>query len=332
MFYSLFVKKNEEDSTKQNESTACGTVGLLDQFVTPDGKQVYIYEDGKAYLLEGEKCSFATQYFEPDFLQDNYIFRNDSVFIREDNKAFPTKNNFLEDFESTPNFTALFIKDISDTDLYWTDFTLLSPATPTVTEYVSLRQKILKGEADFIDNKLELADDPVNNTNQVMKFTSVSPSAEMVTSKASISSIINYFTTGSDLWFEADYYIESGLPFSLVDFESGYFEESPGPRIVIRKNELNVENKFGAKINTLPTISSPIVQGEWFSIKCHFKFSSKNDGVIEVWKNDIQVINTLGINLPLTIAVQNSIEVGITASSEATVLFVDNIRVSDKPF
>jgi Polysaccharide lyase len=166
----------------------------------------------------------------------------------------------------------------------------------------------------------------------VLKFTSIAPTANMITAKASIESTINFFDKGSDLWFQASYYVESGIPFSLADFENSYFDSSPGPRVVIRDSKLSIENKFGAKKEYFQLSPITIPSKQWFTVKVHFKFSNDAEGVIELWQDGKQVISAKGMNLPTTNSIQNSVELGITSTSVDCVLLMDNVKISASPF
>ncbi len=315
-----------------NNTSECSAAGLMESFITPDGTEVFIYEDGKAYIIENGSCTFAMQYFDPDFISRNYTIKNSEVFINSDDGLFPTRNNFFEDFENYSTFTDLFTKSIADTLLYWSSFTLQSPSAPEIADYVALRKCILNGTCTFIDNRIDLVQDPTNSSNTVLKFTSLPPTDDMITAKSSITSQLNYYLKDSEVWFEADYYIESGMPFSIVDFENGYFDQSPGPRVVVRSNKLAIENKFGAKLNYTQTAGIPIPSGQWFTVKVHFKYSNDSSGVIELWQDGTQLISTTGINLPTSNSVQNRLEVGVTATPIGCILLLDNMRISETPF
>jgi hypothetical protein len=305
---------------------------LLTTFISPEGKEFYVFKDGKTFFNNNGSCEFALQYFDPDFLAKNYKIDASGKFLITDEGLLPVKNEYADNFEKYPKFPDLFLKSIADTDLYWSSFTLLSPAAPSIDEYVALRNCILGGTCNFIDNKIELASDPTNALNKVLKFSSVAPTPNMITAKASIESTINFFGKGSELWFQADYYIESGEPFSLADFENSYFDQSPGPRVVIRNKKLSIENKFGAKKEYSQPLPITIPFKSWFTIKVHFKFSDDAEGVIELWQDGKQVISVKGINLPTSNSIQDSVELGITSTSLGCVLLMDNVKVSASPF
>lgn len=318
---------------KQEDTDDCKSKGaILETFISPEGKEVYIFENGAAFINNNGSCEFVLQYFDPNYPSNNYKIDATGKFLITDEGLFPVKNEFIDNVEPYSVFTDLFLKSIADTHLYWSSFTLQSPAAQTVSEYVALRKCILAGTCTFIDNKIELAPDPESVTNQVLKFTSFAPIAGMVTAKASIESEVNFFEKSSDLWFQADYYIESGEPFSLVDFENSYFNEGPGPRVVIRNNVLSIENKFGAKKEYFQSTPVNIPTQKWFTVKVHLKFNNLATGIIELWQDGTQVISATGINLPTSNSIQNRVEVGVTATSVGCVLLMDNIKISSSPF
>lgn len=322
---------------KNNDSIDAGNIcssdELLEVFTNSDGREIFIYQNGELYSFTDGTCTFELQYFDPNFLEDTYITNTSGTFlIADNNELFPTKNNYTEGFETASSFTDLFISSFGDVDLYWTSITLQSPATPNVSEYIELSQCILNGTCDFIDNKMELFSDPSNNTNTSLKFTCVPPSANMEISKSSIISTLNFYQKTSEVWFEANYYIESGLPFSIVDFENTHFSKNPGPRVVIRNNRLEIENKFGIKINYDNNTETTVPKNEWFTLKVHLKYSNESDGIIELWQDGTLIISESGINLPTSNSVQDKLEIGITASTIGCELLMDNIRISETPF
>lgn len=328
----IFVFTSCEKENTVEVINKCSNEGILETFISSEDQKVAIYENGNLYIEENDICNFALQYFDPNFINENYLSDNLGTYLITDNEGIlPIKNNFTETFESYSSFPNLFIKSITDTNLYWSSFTLQSPKAPNIANYVELGHCIINETCSFLDNKIELVNDPTNSSNKVLKFTSVAPSQQMVTSKSSISSFLNYYSKNSEVWFQASYYIESGMPYSIADFENSYFENSPGPRIVIRDNKLVIENKFGSKLNFNSDSNITIPLNTWFTIKFHLKYSNKNDGIIELWQNDNLIISTTGINLPTSNSIQNILEVGITANSEACTLFFDNMMISQTP-
>lgn len=330
LIISIHFSACQSEDNQIDES--CTYSGLLETFVTPEGEAFYIYENGGLYAPTVDGCNLIDTYFEPGFHDENYILDMGKVFIKVGNgNQLPVKNSFTDHIEAD-QFNDLFLLSLDDTESFWTNFTVQSPAVPSVEGYVSLSKCILDGTCDFIDNRIELAPDPINSSNQCLKFSALAPTAEMVTSKSSITSTLSYFVLQSDFWFEAKYLVESGTPFSIADFESSYFLQEPGPRIIVKDGMLAVENKFGAKLTYQNTSSRQIPMNEWFTVKLHLKYSNANDGVIALWIDDELVLDTSGITLPTALSVQNILEVGVTATSDGCVMYMDDLRISDVGF
>ncbi len=313
-------------------STICEQEGLLEFATDTEGNRIFIYDNGELYLEKEGACQFELQYFDPNFLENNYETNASGTFLIDDSNLIAVKNNFLEDFSSKNDFKDLFLFDTTDPDFFWTNLTLQSPQAKTVSEYVALSECLLIDNCDFLDNRIAITNDPVNDENQVIQFTSVAPTADMVTAKCSLSSLLAYFAKGADVWYEADYYIAEGMPYSIVDFESSFFEQSPGPRVIITGGKLALNNKFGAKLQYESNSDTTVPVKEWFTVKVHLKFSNTQDGIIELWQNGEQLLQTTGINLQTSNGLQNILEVGISATPVATTLLMDNIRISDSAF
>lgn len=319
----------EADAPEQ--PTACAAEGLLENFTDPDGNEIYIYEDGSLFLNANGSCQFELQYFESDFESRNYTSNASGTFLTDGTELIPIKNTHFEDFEAT-GFIKLFVSNVSDTGPFWTGFTLQSPQAPTVSEYVALSKCILDASCTFLDNTINLVQSPTQPSNQVIEFKSVAPTTDMVTSKCSMSTVLGYFKKDMDLWYEAQYYIKSGMPYSIVDFENAYFEGSPGPRVVIRDNRLEIENKFGSKSRYPSNNPIEVPLNQWFKVKVHLKFSNEGNGVIALWQDGVPLISTTGINLPTSNAIQNIVEIGISATQQESVLLMDEMRISDTAF
>ena len=306
---------------------------MLASFVVETGETAILTQSGEAYVQDHNGCTFLLQYFTPGW-DDIYVETDSGIYITTDEgDLFAIENSFIDDMEVYTAFPDMIAMSIDDTLKHWTSFTLQSPLAPTLEAYVALRACILYGSCDFLDNRQDISTDPADATNQVLKCTAVPPSADMVTSKSSIERGFIYFKEGDDLWFESRFFISSGMPFSLVDFENRYFDQSPGPRLIISGNKLAIENKFEEKITYYPPEVAPDVPvGEWFTVKVHLTFSTNNSGVIEVWQNNTLVMSVNGVNLPLGNSIQNSLEIGVTATDIGCVLLVDDVRLADAPF
>lgn len=305
---------------------------ILETIYFESGETGIVTYSGEAYAQDNHGCTFLVQYFTEGW-DDIYVLTDSGIYVQTDEgDLFPITNTFFDDMESYTDLVSMMATSVEDTDKNWNSFTLQSPLAPTIEEYVDLRTCILTGGCDFLDNRVDIVTDPVNAANKVMQCTAVAPSADMVTSKSSIDRTFNYFNQGMDLYFEMRCYIASGMPYSLVDFENDGFDQSPGPRVVIMDNSLVIENKFGDKKMYYSDLDIDIPSDAWFTVKVHFRFSNQSDGIIELWQDGNLLISTNGINLPLATSVQNSLEVGVSATDIGAVLLVDDVRLSPTAF
>ena len=321
-------------SCKKDEAKNCPSQDqIISQFIQPTGEEVIIDINGKGYVLTDGECEFVAEMFDPDFRNHIYLEENGMILIKTPEGNVRTLKTLSEDFESYDNFTDLFYSSIQEiSSKHWSTMTLQSPSAKTVEAYVALKQCILEGSCDFIDNRIELVDDPINDDNQCLKFTSVAKTDDMVTCKSSIISELLFFEKGNDLWFSADFLIQDNQPFSLVDFENRHFENSPGPRLVISNNRLAIENKFGVKEFYRHDKNTLVPFDQWFNVKIHLSFNETDNGLLELWQDGQLLFSINGENLPYFNSIQNSIEIGATASSVASTVFVDNLRIDDQPF
>lgn len=322
-----------KDSIEVN-SNCPQSLAIITQFINQDGQRIRIYEDGKAYIINDSDCNFAAQYYDPDFYTDAYLSTDTGVvLIVSDGIYLSPYRKGVFDFEGPEDVLELFKQDISQDERILNSFTLQSPSAPSVDEYVDLRQCIWAGTCDFIDNKFELIQDPINNTNTVLKCFAVAPSPDMVTSKTSLSTTLSYFEAGDDFWFEARFFIMDNLPTTLADFESTFFLEGPGPRIIFRGDKLAIENKFNEKITyNQPELSArPFPLNQWVTVKVHLNYDA-NNGIIQMWQDGELIIDQTGPNIPFDLWIMDRIEFGISATSNECNLYVDDLRFSDVAF
>ncbi len=333
MLLSILIGLQSCNQEEVSETDCMVSGGIISEYVDPEGNQIRIFENGEAYLIEEGKCNFAVQFFEPGFFEDNYLDTDSGTFLKvEENVFFQTFESFEENFEDYSQPLEFFISDVTDRSRFFSSFTLQSPSAKTVDAYVDLQKCIFDGSCDFIDNRFDLMPDPLNASNQVLKFFSVAPSSDMVTAKCSIGSTLVLFRAGDDFWYEARYYIENALPTTIADFESSHFEGGPGPRLIFKGNHLAVENKFGEKITYRQTPGSEVTfpLNQWVKVKVHLKYDLEM-GAIQVWQDEQLIIDAVGPNIPLNFWVQDRIEVGISATSVEVILYVDDIKFSRSP-
>ncbi len=293
-----------------------------------DGTVRYlVLTDGNVYQDSASACKLVGKYFTPGFEKDNYTHVGAAVFIKTPDGPFPVRTEYMESFERYGVFKDLFLANIHDTDKYWNAMTLLSPLASTIPDYVALRNCILAGTCTFKDNRIDLVSEPINAINHILKFSAVAPASGMITSKSSIETTIAYFVSGDDLWYQARYFFTGAFPYSIVDFESQWFDLSPGPRIVFDNGALAIENKFGSKQKYRQPVPVPVPKNQWVTVKVHFNFNATS-GTVDLWQDGNKILSVAGPNLPLSIAVQTNIEVGITSTDSACVLYLDDVKIS----
>jgi len=240
-----------------------------------------------------------------------------SVLVRYRGDSGRLYKSFSDDF-SNPNFLDWFGDD------RWTTIDTLSPASPSLEDYVALRKKIFSGESDFLDNRIEAIDG-------MAKFTTHPPTKDMGTSKALLEHNRLWFVKGEHLWFRGRYLIKQGIPFTIVDFQERGRRYSPGPRITIwNHGYLGYELKSGWKPKRRQK-QTKVPIGEWFDVTVHL-ILDEEEGLVQIWQNEDLILNETVATLPASNSLLNALEVGITASSEACELWVDDIEISHASF
>ena len=117
------------------------------------------------------KWEFMEQIYDPDFYAKNYVKRDGQICRKAANgNLVPVRRRFADDFEH-----AKPVRELIGMDTGWTAFTLQSPKTPSVNDYVRLRNRILKGQSDFLDNRVETSADIVHSGNRALKTFCVPP-------------------------------------------------------------------------------------------------------------------------------------------------------------
>jgi hypothetical protein len=298
-----------------------------------DGTTFKLYRGGIYRVNERSgQWDFVAQGYDPDYYTKNYVEQDGAIYRKGDDGAlYRVGQEFSDDFED-----ATTIRELISAERGWTSFTLQSPKTPTVEDYVRLRKRILTRQAEFLDNRIEPSSEVVHAGQTALKAYSVPRSSDMVTSKASISTELIHFVQGDDVWFAGWYYVPaaSGMPLTLMDLETTWFKEHPGIRIrMFGEKHLGVELKWGVK----PTYrqekggEKAFPQGRWVHVKFHLTLSELADGVVELWQDGMKIVDARGQTLPLAHSIYNSLEVGISAHSigqRPSTLYVDDVSIS----
>ncbi|MEQ2009458.1 MAG: heparin lyase I family protein [Limisphaerales bacterium] len=281
------------------------------------------------------KWQFVQQFYEPDYFAKNYAERDGTIFRKVGNgELVPVKRSFAEDFEDTRR-----LADLLSLKRGWTSCELQSPKAPTVKEYVKLRNRILKGESDFLDNRIEPTGEVVHGGKTALKTVSMPPSRGMVTAKSSLSTELLHFVKGDDVWVSIWCYVPtgSGVPFTVLDLETTWISQQPGLRIAISDGKYACfQLKWaGSAYYRQPKgkeVTFPL--GQWVNLKAHLKLSEKDDGVIQLWQDGQKIIDSRGQTLVLAHAIYNSLEIGLSAYNEkdkTATLYMDDVSISDQP-
>ncbi|NBV45841.1 MAG: hypothetical protein EBR86_09435 [Planctomycetia bacterium] len=297
----------------------------------------YKLHKGSLYRVNARtgKWEFAQHVYDPDYYVKNYIERDGIIFRRVgDGERVPVKRSFSEDFEGAKQIT-----DLIGLKRGWTSFELQSPQAPTVSDYVNLRNRILKGEADFLDNRIELSGEVAHGGKSALKTVSVPPNRGMVTAKSSLSTELMHFVKGDDVWMSMWCYVPAGggMPFTVLDLETTWIKQHPGMRIVIAdgKHACYQLKGFEHPYYRQPKGREvPFPTGRWVNLKSHLKLTEKEDGVIELWQDGLKIVDAHGQTLVVAHAIYNSLEVGISAYNEqesTATLYVDDVSISDHP-
>ena len=308
----------------------------VERTVTEKGN-TYKLHKGRLYRVNPQsgKWEFAQQVYDPDFYAKNYIERDGAIFRKVANgQPLPVKRSFADDFEG-----ATHLAELIDLKRGWTACELQSPKAPTVNDYVQLRNRILKREADFLDNRIEPSTEVVHRGKTSLKTVSMSPSPGMVTAKSSLSTELMHFVKGDDVWMSLWCYVPagSGMPFTVLDLETTWIHQHPGMRIVIEdgKHACFQLKGFEHPYYRQPQGKEvPFATGRWVHLKAHLKLTEQDDGVIELWQDGQKIIDTRGQTLVLPQMIYNSFEVGISAYNEKqkiATLYVDDVSISDQP-
>ncbi len=305
--------------------------GEVMSFAFLDGVPIVIV-DGIAWTQDAKTCQwdFLLEMYDPDFYDKTFFFKDGHWYRQTDSgRAFRLSTEFADDFEFGSAVNDLILADGSR----YTSFVLLSPMAPTVPAYNALRDCILAGKCDFLDNRIDFDPAGGRNNTQSLRFYSVAPTPEMITAKSLVERGVFYFAKGDSLWFSGWYKAQGSAPFTIADFETSGIFQSPGLRLTIRNGALSAELKWLDKPQYLqrPGGEIPFPLDQWVHVRAHVVFSEDELGRVEIWQDDIKVIDQRGRTLPTAECVIDRIQIGITATPEESVLHVDDVRISRIP-
>ncbi len=304
-----------------------GPAGDVDARFVVDGQSVAI-ADGNAYVVASDgSLVFIKELYTPGEAQAAFrVTRNAVLRVGEDGKWYNVPDRLEMDFEDAKG-----VRDLIGLERGWTNFTLQSPAAPTVPDYVALFKSILAGGAGFEDNRVEPSEENFHRGAASLRTYAVAGTEAVPVSKASLSSILVHAVEGDTVDLSAWYFIEQGMPVGLMDLESSFIDQGPGMRVLAdQTGRLRVELKWGDK----PTYRSEAVLpvGRWTQLRLRILLSAAQSGTIELWVDNEPVIDATGQTLPLGDTILDRFEIGTTANNDLgpVTMFVDDVRIETR--
>lgn len=249
--------------------------------------------------------------YDPNYFEKNYrIIDNEIYQLDPDSgETFKVRRHFVEDFENALTFVDLFPSDLSG----WTSIELNSPTTPSTAEVIELRNCILRGECDFIDNRIDCVEVAGN---QAIRFYSVANYTQQPW-KAALNAELFFFVEGDDVYFSGRFFIDTAHDnlLTLFDLETSWFTGHPGLRAMVLDGAISIELKWVDKVlyRQPPQSLTPFPIGQWVQVEMQTYLSSGEDGTIEVWQDGVKIIDKVGKTLVHPAAIYNILGVGITA-------------------
>lgn len=306
-----------------------------------DGQIYHVVDNGNVYreVESGKNWEYFATIFDPDEVARSYVTENGVTYrvAPDSDQRYAVMRDLDESFEDLSPGLPGVAEIVAPPRLKWGSFTLQSPQSPTVTDYVELRKELIEGRTQLGDCRIEPTSEKAHSGKMSLKCVAPAKPSNMITCKASLSTPLPYFRNGDDFWFEAWYWIEGTLPLTLVDLESEFIEQHAGIRVRIYE-----DGTLGAELKALdkPQFRQPegkqtlFPDGRWVRVRVHYQLAV-TDGTIEIWQDDKLVLSCPGQTLPFRSAIYNSLEVGITAHSDpsgACQLYMDDLRMSPHKF
>lgn len=277
----------------------------------------------------------------PNVLFTSYIFlfllgcgsengvSNDFYFEKYRVKPRPTSgiSEFSCDFDSAAKLVDLFPNDLSG----WTYLQLVEP---NGSEDIVLEDK----KAYAGRNSVELRSDQFHSDCCAVKL--VAPQSGSSVSKAALQKGGFFFESGDDLWVSAWFFVqgfENYQALFVLDIETTEFQGSPGRRLMMSggDNELKLESKSNLSGPEYRQAKENIIlfpKNKWVHIVLHLRLSAGQNGLTEVWQDDVKIIEQSGQNLPTDSTVYDRFQFGITANgtTSAKVMYLDDVVISNQ--
>lgn len=224
-----------------------------------------------------------------------------------------------------------FVFDFSETDFRdwfgvagWSGIALRSHASPTAIAGAQLSEDIINDDADFIDNQ-------ITADGGAARFAASDPVGENAHSIVALENATMWFIKGDDLWFRARFLIEFGQPNALVIFSDNSSEGSPGVKISVNDGGfIGVAPNTGDKAG-LSQSNVEMPRGRWFNLTVHLVLHNRS-GQVQVWQDDLLVLEGTMKTLPTKGALLNAFQIGISAADAAAEILVDDVMLSHDAF
>lgn len=308
---------------------------------TTDGTTYVLTTDGRLFSVDARnrKWFFLDKVYYPEEMAKAYLHEEGVTYRVEEGggQRMAIRREFSESFEGL-SLGVDGLRELVGEARGWGALTLQSPKAREVPDYVKLRNQILKKGQTFLDASVAPDDLHVHGGERALLCVAPAKPSNMVTCKASISSPLVYFEYGDDFWYQAYYYAEDSLPFTLMDLECEWIKQHAGIRLCItERGHLEAELKSLDKPRFRQPVDTPVVfpMGKWVKVKTHIHLSNDSEGYVKIWQDDKLIVDANGVTLPIRSAIYSSLEIGISAhsyGSRQAKLWVDDVQVSDKSF
>jgi hypothetical protein len=317
------------DPMDDSKVTATKVLEGVTYKVDTDGQLFRVNKNGRwAYveaMLQPHKMRAA---FEED---NGVVYRVD----RDDGRRFRTRNRLSDGFEKLP-IGISGLRELISPKRGWGSISLQSPKAPKPEDSRALSTQILAEGGAFRDASVAPDDTRAQAGIRALRCATPPPYRGMLTCQSSLTSPLLYFKKGDDFWFRAYYFVEDALPAAIMSLECPWLTNKGELRLVLDKEghltvELTCWNKPKYRQSNETAIAFPT--GRWVKVNAHFHFSDTEQGIIQIWQDDQLIIDTTGSTLALPDIFYSSLEIGITAHSNAEhacTVWVDQVLVADQ--
>lgn len=311
------------------------------------GGQLYRIFNGSMYTHPAGV--FTSVVFDPNYIPSKYrtlggvIYKYDSTT----GEVTPLKRSYTENFSSFRTLAQAL-----QTGTNFTNATLQGPYHIDVSLYNALKNRIVAGTSDFVDNRIDFVDGLVSTESwpflclsdrageccvdedtlpKYARFLSVKIGEQYFLTKSSILNENLFYSKGDTVKIQMEVYLASGMIGGLIDLESDYISTSPGMRILCNPDgEMRTELKWGDK-PTYRQSGAPTLlqQGVWTKIEFE-NYLHETTGTSKLKINDVLVIDGVGQTIPVPEAVYNRIEIGVTTNNLSIdcLLYIRNLVVT----